>query len=143
MLEEDGQDVESLVDLAVSVDQVRVVHGQDVVDRDVDIDAAQAVLVLQQGHFDRRNVAQSAFLSDLLYDLAAVFDELVLVVCHPAVEHDDDVDVGATCSPESVHAGPGGCNRDFSLQEVRLPAAVSVVEGVFDSFDHLVPRVQV
>ena len=74
MFQEDGQDVEPLINLAVRINQVAVVHGEDVIDANVDIDAREAVLVLKQGHLDGWNVAQSTLLGDLLDDLPAVFD---------------------------------------------------------------------
>lgn len=100
-------------------------------------------MILQEGHLDRWNVAQSAFLGHLLYDLSTVFDKLMLVVSHPAMKDNDDIDVGATRRPEPIHARASRCNRDFSLQEVRLLPTVPIVKGVLDPLDHLVPRVQV
>ena len=85
--------MESLVDLTISVNQVRVVYREHIIDGDVDIDTSKTILILEEGHFDGWNVAESAFLRDLLDDLATVFDKLVLVVGHPAVEDDDDIDV--------------------------------------------------
>lgn len=47
MFQEDSQDVEPLVNLAVRINQVAVVHGEDVIDANVDIDPREAVLVLE------------------------------------------------------------------------------------------------
>jgi hypothetical protein len=85
--------VESLVNLTVSVDQVRVVYREHIIDGDVDVDAGKTILILEEGHFDGWNVAKSAFLRHLFDDLAAVFDKLVLVVGHPTVKYDDDINV--------------------------------------------------
>jgi len=47
MLQENCQNVESLVDLTIRVDQIRVVHREHIVYRDVDINASFTVLVLE------------------------------------------------------------------------------------------------
>ena len=108
MFEEDGHDVETLVDLTVSIDQVRVVHGKDVVDANVHVNPSQAVLVLEQWHFYSWHVAESPFLRNLLYDLSTVFDQLVLVVSHSAMKDNDDIDIGPTSCPQSINAGASG-----------------------------------
>ena len=99
MFQEDSQDVEPLVNLAVRINQVAVVHGEDVIDANVDIDPREAILVLEQGHLDCWNVAQSTLLGDLLDDLPAVFDQLMLIVCHPTMENNDDIYVAAARRP--------------------------------------------
>lgn len=143
MFQKDGQDVESLIDLTVSVYQVWIVHGQNVIDANIDIDSCRAVLVLEQRYFNCGNIAQGAFLCNLLNNLAAVFDKLVLVVGHSTMEHNDDIDVTATRRPQSIHAGSCGWDRDFSLKQVRLRPAVPIVERVLDTFDDLVSSLQV
>ena len=97
--------MEPLVNLAVCIDQITVIHSEDVIDADIYIYARETILVLEQGHFDGRYVAKSAFLSNLLDNLTTVFDKLVLVVCHPAVEDNYDIDITTTSSPEPIHAG--------------------------------------
>lgn len=99
VFEEDRQNVESLIDLAVCVDQVTVVHSKDIIDANVDIDACELVLVLEQRHFYGGNIAQGTFFGHRLDYLAAVFDKLMLVVGHATVEHNDDIDVAATGRP--------------------------------------------
>lgn len=143
MLQEDGQYVEPLFNLAVRVDQIAVVHCKHVIYADVHVDSRQTVLVLEQGHLDGRYVAQSAFLGDLLDDFTAVFDELVLIVGHATVEDNDDVYVTAAERPEPIHARTSRRNCNLTLQEIALRSAVTVVECVLDPFDDLVPRLEV
>ena len=57
MFQEDGQNVEPLVNLAVSVDQVAIVHSQHIVHADVHVNASQTVLVLEKGDLDGWDVA--------------------------------------------------------------------------------------
>ena len=57
MFQEDGQNVEPLVNLAVSVDQVAIVHRQYIVHADVHVNASQTVLVLEKGDLDGWDVA--------------------------------------------------------------------------------------
>ena len=57
MFQEDGQNVESLVNLAVSVDQVAIVHSQHIVHADVHVNASQTVLVLEKWDLDGWYVA--------------------------------------------------------------------------------------
>lgn len=95
MLEEGRYDMESLVDLTVSVDQVTVVHSQNVVYTKVDINPSLAVFILQEGHFNSRDIAQSPLLRNLLYNFATLSDELVLVVGHSVVKYYYDIDITA------------------------------------------------
>jgi len=143
VLEEDGQNVEPLLYLAVSVDQIGVVHREHVVDADVHVDARLAILVLEQGYFDRGHIAKRALLRHRLNDLATMFDQLVLVIRHPAMEDNDDIDIAATHSPESVHARASGADRDLAFEQIGLRAAIPIVEGVLDASDDLVARLQV
>ena len=128
MLEKDGQYVEPLIDLTVRINQVAVVHGKHVVDADVDVDAGEAVLVLEQRHLDCGNVAQCSFLSNLFDDFTAMFDQLMLIIGHPAMKHNDDIYIAATGRPESIHARSRGRYRNFTLQKIALRPAVTVIE---------------
>ena len=74
MFKEDSQYVEPLVYLAVSVNQVAVVHGEHVIHTDVNIDACETILVFEQRHLDCWHIAESALLCNLFDDLAAVLD---------------------------------------------------------------------
>ena len=132
--------MEPLINLAVRINQVAVVHGENVIDTNVDIDPREAILVLEQGHLDGWNVAQSSFFGDLLDDLPAVFDQLVLIVSHPTMEHNDDIYVATARRPETVHARAGCRDRYLALEQVALCAAVSIIECIFDPFDDLVAR---
>jgi len=85
--------MEPLVDLAVSVDQVRVVHSEDVVDREVDINSSLAILILQQGHFNSRHVTQRPLLSNLFDDPPTLSDQLMLIVSHSVVENYHHIDI--------------------------------------------------
>ena len=73
VLKEGCQDVESLVHLAVRVDQVRVVHGQDVIDAYIDVNSSKTILVLQERYLDGWHVAESSLLCNTLDDLTTVF----------------------------------------------------------------------
>lgn len=95
VLEESRHNMESLVDLTMSINQVTVVHGQNVVHTKVDIDPSLAVFILQEGHFNSRDIAQSPLLGNLLYNLATLSDELVLVVGHSVVKYYNDIDITA------------------------------------------------
>lgn len=143
MLKENGQDVEPLVDLAVGVDQITVIHSEDVVDTDIYIYAREAVLVLEKGHLDGWDVAKSSLFGNLLYNLPTVFDELMLVVSHPAMENNDDIDITATSCPQTIHAGASCRDGYLSLEEVALRATVPIIERILDPLNHLVSRFQV
>jgi hypothetical protein len=51
VLQECCQNVEPLIYLAIGVNEIRVVHSEDVVDTDVNINACQAVFVLEKWDF--------------------------------------------------------------------------------------------
>ena len=66
--------MESLVNLAVSVYQVTVVHRKNVVNTQVNVNARLTVFVLQQWYLYCRDVTQSSLLCDLLDNLSALSD---------------------------------------------------------------------
>lgn len=79
--------MEPLIDLAIGVNQVRVVNGQHIVDTYVNINTRVQVLIPQNRHFDSRHIAQSPRLGNFLDNLSAVFDQKVLIMCHPIMKH--------------------------------------------------------
>ena len=115
MFKEDGKNVEALVDLAISIDEVWVVHCQNVIDANVNVNARQTILIFQKWNFYGRNIAQSALPGDLLDDLTTMFDQLVLIVGHPTVEHNHNVYITAADCPQPVHTRSRGRYSYFSL----------------------------
>lgn len=109
--------MESLVDLAVCVDQVRVVCCQHVVHAEIDVDASYRVFVLQQRHFDSWNIAESSILCNLLNNSSALTHKLVLIIGHTIVKNDDNIDVAA-CRPETVHATTRRADRDLAIEQM-------------------------
>ena len=131
MFQESGHDVKSLINLTVGVDEIRVVHGQYIVDTDVHIDACLGILVLDQGHFHGRHVTESSPCRHRFYNLSAVFYQLVLIVSHSIVKSNYDVNIGQICGPETVHAGTSCRNCYFTLQKVRMCLLVSIIKRIF------------
>lgn len=91
VFQESCQNVKPLVHLAVGINEVRIVHSENIVHTDVNIYASQTVFVFEQGHFYGRHITQSAFISNTLNDLTAMFDQLMLVVGHPIVEDNHQI----------------------------------------------------
>ena len=108
--------MESLINLAVSVNQVTIIHRQYIIDTQVYVNTCLTVLVLQERDLDRRHVTQSALLRNLLNYLTTLPDELVLVVRHPVVEDDNYIDITSLACPEAVHGATGPTDSDLSVK---------------------------
>ena len=72
-----------------------------------------------------------------------MFDKLVLVVGHSAMEHDYNVNVTTTGCPEAIHTRPSGRDGDLTLKQVRLCPAITMVECVLNTLDYLITRFQI
>jgi hypothetical protein len=90
--------MEALIYLAVGIDKIRIVCSEQVVDAEINIDACLRVFVLQEGYFDCRHITKCAIFGNLFDDRSALSNKLVLVVSHPVVKNNYNVDVAA-CRP--------------------------------------------
>ena len=107
--------MESLVNLAVCVDQLRVVHGKNIVDAEVYVCRSVDVFVPKNWHPDCRHVAKCSWLRNFLYDLAAVLDKEMLVVSHPVVEDYTNINIGGHC-PQAVLSAASRHHSDFAVE---------------------------
>ena len=87
--------MEPLIYLTVSIYEIGIVLGENIVHRQIYVNSSQTVLILEQWHLDCRHIAQCPVLGDTFNDFSTVLDELVLIVGHAIVEHDDHIDVTA------------------------------------------------
>ena len=85
--------MESLVYLTVCVDQLRIVHSENIVDAYVNIHRGMEIFVTEDRHFNCWYVTQSAWLGTFLHNFSAVFNQKVLVVRHSVVENDYYVNI--------------------------------------------------
>lgn len=141
--QEDVHDVEALVDLHVREDQIRVGDSEQVVDVEVDLDSGLVLDELEDGDAACWHVGECALARDLGDDLAAHFDQLVVVVSQGVEEDGGDVDVRFLGVPAAVvaRAEAGDENLAGDLDWIVLVACF--VKGLFDPIDDLVAHLQI
>ena len=95
------------------------------------------ILVSKDWHLNGRYVAECTRFGDLLYNFAAVFDQEVLIVSHPVVQNNANIDIRGY-SPQSVLAATCRYNRYFAIQNRRIIWLFALVKRILNSFNHLV-----
>lgn len=143
MLQESRENVESLINLAVCVNKLWVVHSKNIVDTDIYIYWCMEVFITEYWNFYSWHVAQSTWLSTFLYNFAAVFYQKVLVVGHSVMKNHNYVDIWPRDCPEPILTASSCDHCYFSVQNRGIIRLFTVIECLLNSFNNLVPLLKV
>jgi len=94
--------MKSLVNLGIRENQVGICDTQQVVNIEINLDAALFLDKLQDWNSASRHIGERAFSSDLADDFTAHLNKLMVIVGQAIKKHSSDIDIRLLLVPAAV-----------------------------------------
>ena len=130
--------MESLIYLGVSEDQIWIRNTQKIVHVEINLDSWFVFDELQNRHSARWHVDQSIFPRHFANNLAAHFNQLVMIMSQWIKEHRRDINIGLFLIPWSIMTATKARYQDFTSDFDRIVFMTCFIKRVLYSIDDLV-----
>jgi len=135
--------VESLIYLAVGVDQIGIVDRKNVVHVKINFKTRLLLREFKDGDSSSWDHNQSALLGDSFDDLCAEFEQLMLVKCELILNNAGHIDVRLLNIPQSVLARTESTDFNLSDQQLWIVSVGAILEGLLNIKDNSISKLQI